>query len=56
MKKITGWTAINAKENNSEIILNKYADPTEEAREDISLKEAEEVAREDASLIWAEIN
>lgn len=35
--------------------LNKYTDPTEGAREDISVDFAEEVSREDPSLIWIDV-
>jgi hypothetical protein len=54
MKKLTGIEAIDyAREN--DLTLNKYADPTEEARTGLSIEEAEEVATEDPSLIWIEI-
>lgn len=33
-------------------LLNKYSDPVEGAREGLSVSEAEEIASEDASLIW----
>ena len=36
--------------------LNKYADPTEDARFDITIEEAEDVARDDAHLIWASLS
>jgi hypothetical protein len=49
---LTGHAAIAAKEANANVRLNKYADPIEGAREDISLEEAREIAREDAGLIW----
>ncbi|MDX1487092.1 MAG: hypothetical protein R3268_02750 [Acidiferrobacterales bacterium] len=52
-KTITGLEAIEyARENG--LTLDKYADPVEDAREGLSVAEAEEVAREDASLIWME--
>lgn len=53
--KIKGNKAIEAKASNPSVILNKYADPTQEGLYDISLEEAWDVAREDPSLIWAEI-
>lgn len=34
--------------------LNKYEDPTEDAREGLSVAEAREVAAQDPSLIWVE--
>lgn len=45
---ITGRTAINYARNTGKT-LRKYADPTEDAVTDLSIEEAEEVAREDAS-------
>ena len=51
MKKLTGIEAIDYARKN-DLTLNKYADPTEEARTDMSVDEAEEVATEDPSLIW----
>lgn len=48
----TGYEAIEAKKNDNRVILNKYADPTEDAREDISVEDAEEIAAEDPSLIY----
>ena len=47
--------AIEMKQKDPSVILNKYNDPIEEAEEDISLEKAEEVAREDANLIWTTI-
>lgn len=54
MKKLTGHQAIEAAQQDNSIQLHKYTDPTEDARE-VSLEEAEEIAREDASLIWCEV-
>ena len=48
---ITGQAAIDHAEQ-SGLTLNKYADPIEEARDGLTIDEAEEVARVDASLIW----
>ena len=48
----TGYEAIEAKKNDNRVILCKYADPIDDAREDISLEDAEDVAREDPSLIY----
>ena len=47
---ITGQDAIEYATRQN-LTLNKYADPIEEARA-LTVEEAEEVAREDASLIW----
>ena len=51
---ITGQSAIAHAEQNG-LTLNKYADPIEEAREGLTIDEASEVAREDASLIWISV-
>ena len=51
--KLTGWAAIEAKKENDAVVLNKFNDPTEDARENISLEDALEIAKEDAGLIWA---
>jgi hypothetical protein len=50
-----GHTAIEAARNDSGIVLNKYEDPTEGAREKLTVWEAEAVASEDPGLIWAEV-
>jgi hypothetical protein len=50
--KLTGHEAIEAKKNDNRVILNKYADPIEDARENISLEDAEEIASEDPGLIY----
>ena len=54
MTILTGREAIEAKETNNDVVLNKYTDPIEEARQDIPLSEARTIAREDESLIWCE--
>lgn len=51
--KLTGIKAIEYAETNG-LTLNKYTDPTEEARAGLTVAEAREIAREDASLIWVE--
>lgn len=48
-----GNAAIDLAATDSTVILSKYADPTEGAREGISIDEAREIAREDPSLIYA---
>jgi hypothetical protein len=53
--KITGHAAIRyARELG--LTLSKYADPTEGARDGLSPDEAEQIAREDASLIWVAVD
>jgi len=37
------------------VTLCKYADPIENARAGVTVAEATEIAREDASLIWLEL-
>lgn len=54
MRKLTGYEAIEAKEQNDAIVLCKYNDPTEAARENLTVEEAREIAKEDPSLIYAE--
>mgnify|MGYP001185040514 CR=1 FL=1 len=49
---LTGWEAIEAAKDGT-LALHKYADPTEEARCNISEDEAIAVAVEDPSLIYA---
>lgn len=51
---LKGWAAIEAKEQNESVVLCKYADPTEDARENITVDEARQVAKEDPSLIYAQ--
>lgn len=51
---LTGHEALEWAEKNG-LTLNKYADPTEEAREGLDVEEARKVAAEDPSLIYIEI-
>jgi len=51
---LTGLAAIEHAAHHG-LPLNKYADPTEDAREGLMVDEAKEIAREDASLIWIDI-
>lgn len=53
--KLQGTAAIEYAESHDRL-LSKYADPTEEAREDLTPREARKVAAEDPSLIWIEID
>lgn len=48
---LQGHEAIEYAERNG-LTLNKYADPTEDAREGLTVDEARGIAREDSSLIW----
>lgn len=50
---LTGQEAI-AYATLNELALNKYADPTEDARGGVSIEEASKIASEDPSLIWIE--
>lgn len=49
----TGHEAISLAETDTTVQLNKYNDPTEDARDDISIADAREIAKEDPSLIYA---
>ena len=51
MAKLTGHEAIKFAKLTGQA-LNKYTDPTEEAREGLTVAEAEQVAMEDPGLIW----
>ena len=51
MTRLTGREAVEyAREN--ELPLCKYNDPTEDAREDLTVEEAERVLLEDPTLIY----
>ena len=50
---MTGHEAIELAETDTTVQLNKYNDPTEVAREDISIDDARGVAKEDPGLIFA---
>lgn len=58
MKTLTlrGQEAIEYKRTNPEAELNKRTDPVEEERFNIGLEYAEEVAREDAGLLYVELD
>jgi hypothetical protein len=49
---LTGHEAIYFKQHNPEAVLCKFADPTQDAREDLSTEEAEDIAMEDPNLIY----
>lgn len=50
-----GFEAIEFKRSNPESFLRKFADPIESYRYDISISDAEDIAKEDPSLIWVEV-
>ena len=54
MATLRGYEAIEYADEHG-LTLNKHTDPTEDAREGLSVEEAVEVAREDAGLIWIEV-
>jgi hypothetical protein len=56
MRKLKGQDAIEYKVNHPEAELNKYNDPIEDERFDLSIDEAWDVCREDPSLIYVEID
>lgn len=55
MTRLTGYQAIEAAERDGDVRLCSYTDPTAEAREGITLDEAREIAREDPSLVYADV-
>jgi len=52
--KLTGMEAISYVAGGGGT-LHKYADPTEEARDGLTIQEARRIAHEDPNLIWTEI-
>lgn len=55
MKHLSGYEAIEYAERCG-LKLNKYNDPTEPAREGLTVEEAEQVADEDPGLIWIDVD
>ena len=53
--RLYGFEAIEAKKENCEIKLNKFNDPIEEERFDISISAAEDIAHEDPGLVYADV-
>lgn len=51
---ITGHDAIRYAEQHN-LTLSKYGDPTEGAREGLTVAEAREIAREDPGLLYVEV-
>ena len=54
MKILTGFEAIDYAERH-DLLLSKYNDPIESAREDLTVDEAHEIAWEDPGLIYLEV-
>ena len=54
MKNLSGYDAIEYAEREG-LTLSKYADPTEDARDGLSIEEARDIAREDPALIYIRI-
>ena len=52
--RLTGHEAIEYAEAHG-LTLCKYADPVEDAREDLSVEEAGEIAREDPGLVYVSV-
>jgi hypothetical protein len=52
--KLTGYEAIEYAEAHN-LTLNKYNDPIEDAREELTIDEARKIALEDPSLIYLEV-
>jgi hypothetical protein len=53
--RITGTAAIEAAERDSDVALCSYTDPTEEGRKGLTVEQAREIAREDPSLVYADV-
>ncbi|MCI0562251.1 MAG: hypothetical protein MN733_27510 [Nitrososphaera sp.] len=51
-KRLTGWNAIRNKERDDSVVLCKYSDPVKPSKENITVKEAREIAKEDPTLIY----
>lgn len=56
MRTLRGQDAIEYKLLHPEVELNKRTDPMEEERFDLDLEYAVEVAREDAGLLYVELD
>ena len=54
IRRIYGQDAIDLAREDDSIVLCKFADPIEGAIDDISIEDAEDVARDDPSLIYAD--
>lgn len=51
--RIAGWSAIELAKKHG-LMLSKYADPTEGAREGLTVVEAQEIAAEDPGLVYVD--
>lgn len=54
MRRLTGLAAIDYAAARG-LVLSKYTDPTDEARDGLTVAEAREIARVDPSLVYLEI-
>ena len=54
MHTLEGFAAIDYAEENS-LLLSKHSDPTEPARDNLTVDEAHDIAWEDFNLIYLEI-
>lgn len=52
---LTGWDAIEAKSQDESIVLHNYNTPTDPSADDITEERARELAHEDPTLIWCDI-
>jgi len=55
MRTLRGFDAVEVAQELG-IPLHKYADPTESARDGLTVSEALEICAEDPNLIWVEVN
>ena len=55
MRRLTGLAAIDYAAARG-LVLSKYTDPTDEARDGLTVAEAREIARVDPSLIYLELH
>lgn len=53
--RLQGGDVLEYLRRNPSEVCNKHADPLEEACEGVTLEEAEQIAREDAGLLWVEL-
>lgn len=53
--RVYGMDAIEAKRNNADVEINKFSDPIEAERFDLSVDEAEDVSSEDPGLIYCDL-
>lgn len=53
---IWGWDAIEAKYQDESVVLCKYNTPLDPAADDITAERAREIAAEDPTLIWCDID